>query len=91
MKEKSIIDEQYYLNENKIFEKIEQSKQYQLESKKAEEIEQLLKNCSSQDNQELITDCFNAHNDKSITMMRIAFKYGFSLANKLMIDSLRNN
>ena len=31
MKEKSIIDEQYYLNENNIFEKIEQSKQYQLD------------------------------------------------------------
>lgn len=91
MKEKSIIDEQYYLNENKIFEKIGESKQYRLESKKAEEIEELLKNCSSQDNQDLITDCFNAHNDKSITMMRIAFKYGFSLANKLIFDSLRNN
>lgn len=89
MKEKSIIDKQYYLNENKIFEKIEQSKQYQLESKKAEEIEELLKNCSSQDNQDLITDCFNAHNDKSITMIRIAFKYGFSLANKLIVDSLK--
>lgn len=91
MKDKSVIDEQYYLNENKIFEKIGESKQYQLESKKAEEIEQLLKNCSSQDNQDLIADCFNAHNDKSITMMRIAFKYGFSLANKLIVDSLRNN
>ena len=91
MKDKSIIDEQYYLNENKIFEKIGESKQYQLESKKAEEIEELLKNCSSQDNQDLITDCFNAHNDKSIIMMRIAFKYGFSLANKLIVDSLRNN
>lgn len=88
MKEKSIIDEQYYLNENKIFEKIGESKQYKLESKKAEEIEQLLKNYSSQDNQDLITDCFNAHNDKTITMMKLAFKYGFALANRLRDESL---
>lgn len=91
MKEYNEIEKLYYLSEKEILKKIENSKQYQIDTKKAEDIEEALRNCSCEDNKKQLSNCIDAHTDKTITMMKESFIYGFSLANKLMVDSLRNN
>lgn len=90
MKEMNEIENLYYLNEEEIFKRIGNSKQYQIDSKKAEEIEQVLRICSCEDNKKQLSDCIDAHTDKTITMMKETFKFAFSLANRLIIESLEN-
>ena len=89
MKKDNEIEKLYYLNEDEIFDKLNSSDEYILQSNKAEEIEEVLRICSCEDNQKQLTDCINAHNDKCIVMMKEAFIYAFSLANKLRDESLR--
>ena len=48
-----------------------------------------IKNGMSQDEIEKIDEYYNTMNDISILMMKESFKYGFSLANKLLIESLK--
>ena len=88
MKKDNEIEKLYYLNEDEIFDKLNSSDEYILQSNKAEEIEEVLRNCSSKDNQIQLRDCIDAHNDKCIVMMKETFVYAFSLANKLRDESL---
>lgn len=90
MKEMNEIEKLYYLNEEEIFKRIGNSKQYRIDSKKAEEIEQVLRNCSCEDNQKQLSNCIDSHNEKAVTMMKETFKFAFSLANRLIIESLKN-
>ena len=90
MKEMNEIENLYYLNEDEIFKKINKSAEYNLKSDKAEKIEEVLRNCSCEDNQKQLSNCIDAHNDKTIVMMKETFKYAFSLANKLIIESLKD-
>lgn len=85
------LEKLYYLNENEIFKILKSSDEFVLKSDRAEKIEEVLRNCSCEDNQKQLTDCIDAHNDKTIIMMKETFKYAFSLATKLTIESLKNN
>ena len=89
MKEYSEIENLYYKYEDEIFKKIDKSAEFNLKSDKAEKIEEVLRNCSCEDNQKQLSNCIDAHNDKAIVMMKESFKYAFALANKLTIESLK--
>ena len=79
------------MSNSKVSKILKISDEFIFKSDKAEKIEEVLKICSCEDNQKQLTDCIDAHNDKTIVMMKETFKYAFSLANKLMIDSLMND
>ena len=85
------LEKLYYLNEDEIFNRLNVSNEFLLKSDEAERIEEVLRNCSCEDNQKQLRDCINAHNDKCIVMMKETFIYAFSLANKLMFESLKND
>lgn len=91
MNSSSELEKLYYFNESEIFKILKISDEFILKSDKAEKIEEVLRICSCDDNQKQLTDCIDAHNDKTIVMMKETFKYAFSLANKLMIESIKNN
>lgn len=90
MKEINELEKLYYLNEDEIFKRLDKSAEFNLKSDKAEKIEEVLRNCSCADNQKQLSNCIDAHNDKTIVMMKEIFKYAFSLANKLIIESLKD-
>lgn len=83
------IENQYYLNENMIFEKLNLNRKFETKNEELNEIEMAIKNGMSQDEIEKIDEYYNTMNDISILMMKESFKYGFSLANKLLIESLK--
>ena len=39
----------------------------------------------------MLADCMDLNQEKGISMMRVGFKYGSSLANSLMMESLNEN
>lgn len=88
MNSQSELEKLYYLNEEEIFKRLDKSAEFNLKSDKAEKIEEVLRNCSCADNQKQLSNCIDAHNDKTIVMMKETFKYAFALANKLTIESL---
>ena len=64
------IENQYYLNENMIFEKLNLNRKFETKNEELNEIEMAIKNGMSQDEIEKIDEYYNTMNDISILMMK---------------------
>ena len=84
------LEELYYSYENKLFEKLEQDEEYLELSERAEESEDNVRKRFNKEIKKMLSDCMDLHQEKGICMMRVGFKYGFSLANSLMMESLND-
>ncbi|MBQ7410046.1 MAG: hypothetical protein IJW20_01525 [Clostridia bacterium] len=85
------LEELYYNYENKLFEKLERDERYLKLSELAEESEDNVRKRFNKDIKRMLSDCMDLNQEKGINMMRVGFKYGFSLANSLMVESLNDN
>ena len=85
------LEELYYKYENEIFEKLEQDEKYLDLSERAEKSEDNIRKRFSKEIKKMLADCMDLNQEKGVSMMRVGFKYGFSLANSLMMESLNEN
>lgn len=91
METENSLEELYYAYEEKIFKELDNDKEYLKNYDYAETDEALVMDLCNDTAKKLLSKCMDEHNDKAVCMMRVAFKYGFSLANKLMVESLKND
>ncbi len=82
------LEELYYKYENEIFERLEQDEKYLELSERAEKSEDNVRKRFSKEIKKMLADCMDLNQEKGVSMMRVGFKYGFSLANSLMRESL---
>lgn len=85
------LEELYYKFENDIFERLEQDDKYLELVERAEESEDNIRKRFNKEIKKMLADCMDLNQEKGISMMRVGFKYGFSLANSLMMESLNEN
>ena len=85
------LEELYYKFENDIFERLEQDDMYLELVERAEESEDNIRKRFNKEIKKMLADCMDLNQEKGISMMRVGFKYGFSLANSLMMESLNEN
>lgn len=84
------LEELYYKFENDIFERLEQDDKYLELVERAEESEDNIRKRFNKEIKKMLADCMDLNQEKGISMMRVGFKYGFSLANSLMMESLND-
>ena len=85
------LEELYYKFEDDIFERLEQDDKYLELVELAEESEDNIRKRFNKEIKKMLADCMDLNQEKGISMMRVGFKYGFSLANSLMMESLNEN
>ena len=85
------LEELYYKFENDIFERLEQDDKYLEVVERAEESADNIRKRFNKEIKKMLADCMDLNQEKGISMMRVGFKYGFSLANSLMMESLNEN
>ena len=85
------LEELYYKYENEIFERLEQDEKYLELSERAEKSEDNVRKRFSKEIKKMLADCMDLNQEKGVSMMRVGFKYGFSLANSLMMESLNEH